>query len=90
MDFTALYQLGDFKKYDRSKLDDIPDEVREAEILIVNKFEINERSLSLMPKVKYICVAATGFNNIDIDAVRKRNILVSNVKGYSTESVTNM
>ena len=87
LDFTALYQLGDFKKYDRSKLDDIPDEVREAEILIVNKFEINERSLSLMPKVKYICVAATGFNNIDIDAVRKRNILVSNVKGYSTESV---
>lgn len=87
LDFTALYQLGDFKKYDRSKLDDIPEEVREAEILIVNKFEINERSLSLMPKVKYICVAATGFNNIDIDAVRNRNILVSNVKDYSTESV---
>ncbi|MBK8820171.1 MAG: hypothetical protein IPN49_14180 [Saprospiraceae bacterium] len=57
LDFTALYQLGDFKKYDRSKLDDIPEEVREAEILIVNKFEINERSLSLMPKVKYICVS---------------------------------
>jgi len=86
--WDGLEQLGRFKVYERTNLDQLGERAKDAEIIIVNKFVVNEESLTLMPKVKYIVVAATGFNNIDIEAVKSRQIVVSNVRGYSTESVT--
>ena len=68
-------------------MEEAEDRCRSAEIVIVNKFPINELTLRFMPLVKYIVVSATGYNNIDLDAVKKRNIPVSNVRDYSTESV---
>ncbi|MBK9735789.1 MAG: D-2-hydroxyacid dehydrogenase [Saprospiraceae bacterium] len=86
--FEALEALGHFKAYHRTSLDELPARVQNAEIVIVNKFVINDEALKYMPNVKYIVVAATGFNNIDINAVKNQNIPVSNVVGYSTNSVT--
>ncbi|MGB4959492.1 MAG: NAD(P)-dependent oxidoreductase, partial [Saprospiraceae bacterium] len=85
--FYRLVQLGDVDIYDRTNLDELKSRASEAEILIVNKFVINDQSLEMIPNVKYIVVAATGFNNIDMRAVTKRNIKVSNVSGYSADSV---
>jgi len=86
--WEVLEKLGKFTVYDRTNLDELQSRAKDTEIIIVNKFVINEASLALMPKVKYIVVAATGYNNIDLVAVKNRNIPVSNVRGYSTESVT--
>jgi glycerate dehydrogenase len=87
LSFEALENLGNFNAYERTRLDELPDRTKDAEIVIVNKFVINEESLKFMPKLKYIIVAATGFNNIDIDATKQLNIPVSNVKAYGSESV---
>ncbi|MBK8621071.1 MAG: D-2-hydroxyacid dehydrogenase [Saprospiraceae bacterium] len=87
LDFSPLYDLGNCTIYDRTTPEELSERVKEATIIIVNKFLINEQSLAFMPHVKYICVAATGYNNIDIAAVREKNIPVSNVRDYSTESV---
>lgn len=86
--WSRLEQLGNFKVYERTLQSQLEERTKDVEIVIVNKFAVNEESLSLMPKVKYIVVAATGFNNIDLEAVKNRNIAVSNVRGYSTDSVT--
>ena len=86
--WEVLEKLGKFTVYDRTNLEDLETRAKDADIIIVNKFVVNEASLALMPKVKYIVVAATGYNNIDLAAVKNRNIPVSNVRGYSTESVT--
>ena len=87
LSFELLQNLGDFAVYDRTSLEQLGARTSAAEIIIVNKFPVNKHTLALMPNVKFICVAATGFNNIEIAAVAKRDIQVSNVKGYSKDSV---
>lgn len=91
LSFESISLLGNLKVYDRTEntnIELISERCVNAEIVIVNKFPVNEMTLTCMPDVKYIVVAATGYNNIDIESVKKRNIQVSNVKGYSSESVT--
>ncbi|MFZ1705801.1 MAG: D-2-hydroxyacid dehydrogenase [Saprospiraceae bacterium] len=87
VDFSLLESLAHFTAFDRTNFEDLNSRGKEANIVIVNKFPINEETLNFLPKVQYICVAATGYNNIDIEAVRYKNIQVSNVRNYSTDAV---
>lgn len=87
LDLSPLQKIGEFYAYDRLDQDSLPQTVRSAEILIVNKFRITEEVLNKMPDLRYITVAATGYNNIDAQAVLAKRIPVSNVSGYSTDSV---
>lgn len=87
LDFSVLASLGDFTAYDRTTPEQTGERAGDADIIIVNKFPVNEHTLEAMPLLKYICVAATGYNNIDIPAVKARGIKVSNVRDYSTDSV---
>ena len=87
LSFEAFRLLGEFVSYDRTSLSQVYERAADAEIVIVNKFSINHGILSMMPMVRYICVAATGFNNIDIFETNNRQIQVSNVKGYSVHGV---
>jgi glycerate dehydrogenase len=87
LSWDVLNVLGDFRHYDRTDPPDFEERVSETEILIVNKFPVNSNTLTRMPKLKYVTVAATGYNNIDADAMRSSGIPVSNVSGYSTDSV---
>ena len=61
--------------------------ISDAEIIITNKVVIDKEQMAVAENLKLICVAATGYNNIDIEEAKKKNIAVTNVKGYSTESV---
>ena len=87
IDDSCLYSLGNYQMYDRTMPDQLEERVADADILITNKFVIDSNSLAHLPNLKYIVVAATGYNNIDINAVKDRNIPVSNVVAYSTTSV---
>ncbi|RPH30169.1 D-2-hydroxyacid dehydrogenase [Buttiauxella warmboldiae] len=61
--------------------------LNKAEIVITNKVELRENLLRDLPELRFICVAATGFDCIDIEYCRRRGIVVSNVPGYSANSV---
>lgn len=87
IDDACLYALGKYQMYDRTHVDQLAERAAVADILITNKFVIDQKALAVLPKLKYIVVAATGFNNIHLDAVKERKIPVSNVRGYSTTSV---
>ena len=63
------------------------DRIGAADILVSNKVRLDAAALASAPRLKLVCVAATGTNNIDLDACRVRNIAVSNVTGYATSSV---
>jgi len=69
---------------------DISERIKDAEIIITNKVVISKEEMDVAKNLKLICVAATGYNNVDIAEAKKRNIVVTNVKGYSTESVAQL
>jgi glycerate dehydrogenase len=87
VDLGELEALGNIVLYDFTSQADAMSRVQHADILIVNKFKINADVLMQAPGLKYITVAATGYNNVDLSSTKEKNILVSNVKGYSTSSV---
>ncbi|MBA6295587.1 D-2-hydroxyacid dehydrogenase [Colwellia sp. MB02u-9] len=59
----------------------------DAEIILSNKVILNQAILSQLPRLKLICITATGINNVDIDAARELGIAVTNVSGYAKNSV---
>lgn len=87
LDWTALHSLGEVTIYDRTAPELVQERAGQAEVIITNKVILNREVLNGLPKLRFICVAATGYNNIDIDAAREKGIAVSNVVGYSTNSV---
>lgn len=61
--------------------------VGDADVILTNKITLDAATLQRLPQVKLVCIAATGFNNVDTDAARARGIAVCNVPAYSTRSV---
>jgi len=83
----AFEALGEVVRYDLSDPEKNAERAKDADTLVVNKIPMNEESLALAKNLKLICLTATGTNNVDFDYVNKRGIAVTNVKGYSTQSV---
>jgi len=61
--------------------------IQDADVVVTNKVVITKEHMQNTPSLKLICVAATGTNNVDLEAARELNIEVKNVAGYSTDSV---
>lgn len=90
LDWSEMEGLGDLVVYDRTIPDDmqeIQDRIGDAEIIITNKTPLNERILDACRTIRYIGVLATGYNVVDIEAARKRGIVVTNIPSYGTEAV---
>jgi len=83
----AFEALGEVVRYELSDPEKNAERAKDADILIVNKIPMNEESLAQAEHLKLICLTATGTNNVDFAYVNKRKIAVTNVKGYSTQSV---
>lgn len=79
--------LGDCSIFDRTPADLKFERARDAEIVLLSKVKLDEAALSALPKLKYISMLATGYNNVDVAAAGRLGITVSNVPAYSTESV---
>ena len=88
IDLSAYDALGEVVKYGFSTLEEIPERVKDADVLIVNKIAINEQTIGTAKNLILVCVTATGTNNLDKEYLKKRGIAWRNVAGYSTESVT--
>jgi glycerate dehydrogenase len=59
----------------------------EADICITNKIKLTPAILARLPSLKFVCVAATGYDCVDLQSCREHGIVVSNVPGYSRQSV---
>lgn len=87
LSWATLENLANFKVYPRTQKELIIERAVSADILIVNKLILDAPILEKLPNLKYICVSATGYNNIDLSYCKEKNIPVSNVSGYSTPAV---
>lgn len=85
--FEKLNELGNFTYYPLSTHKEAKERVKDAHIIITNKVVLNEDTLKDATNLELICEMATGFNNIDIEYAKSRNIAVTNVAGYSTNTV---
>lgn len=87
IDLSGYDALGEVVKYNFSATEEIPERVKDADVIILNKALVNEETIGSATNLKLVCVTATGTNNLDKDYLAKRGIEWRNVAGYSTESV---
>ncbi len=85
--FDGLEALGNVTSYYSSTASEVLTRVGDADVIIINKVKITDEVMAAAPRLRLICVFATGFDNIDISAARARSVGVCNVPGYSTPSV---
>jgi len=87
---APIASLGELVTYPTSTPTEALDRVSDAEVLIINKVKVTEALLAAAPKLRLVCEAATGVNNIDLEAAARRGIPVRNVAGYSTDAVVQL
>lgn len=87
VDYSIIERVGELTLYPHTSTSEIPSRVSAAEVVIVNKVKMFREQIDAAPKLKLICVAATGTNNVDSEYAASKGILVKNIVGYSTESV---
>ncbi len=87
LDLSGFDRFGEVVMYDFSEPHEVAERVKDADIIVLNKTRIDENSVGEAPKLKLVCVTATGTNNLDKDFLSRRGIEWRNVAGYSTESV---
>jgi len=85
--WTPVESLGACTMYDRTPPELVVERAAEADIVLTSKVKLNAPILEALPKLKYISLLATGYNNIDVAAAGRLGIPVSNVPSYSTSSV---
>ena len=86
-DLEQFHALGEVVMYAYSSDEEIPERVADADVVVVNKCEMNRTNLATAKNLKLICVTATGTNNLDKAYLEERGIAWRNVAGYSTENV---
>jgi len=87
VDNSSLRKLGHYRIFPLTQPGQVLRHARHAEVVITNKCKLDGRHFRQLPKLKLICVAATGVNNIDLEAAERSGIAVTNVRGYSTTTV---
>ncbi len=90
LSWNSLLKLGDCQIYDRTKPEDVFDRIGDAEVVITNKVLFQKSLIERLPQLKYIGVTATGYNVVDIQAAVDKNVVVTNIPAYSTDSVAQL
>lgn len=89
VDLSTFDMFGEVVKYNKSNPKElgVADRIKDADVVIVNKYPMKEATLKEAKNLKLICITGTGTNIVDFDYTNSRGIEVRNVKGYSTNSV---
>ena len=87
IDLSGYDKLGTVIKYGFSTTEEARERTKDADVVIVNKVQINETSIGEAEHLKLVCVTATGTNNLDKAYLDAHGIAWRNVAGYSTETV---
>lgn len=88
INLSSLEQVvSNWSHHATTKPDEAAVRIKNAEIVVSNKVVINREIMQTCNRLKLICIAATGINNVDLEAAKELGISVTNVAGYSTPSV---
>lgn len=90
LDWSPVERLGDVTLFDRTPADKIVEHAADADIVLTNKVPFSADTLRQLPRLRFICVLATGYNIIDTEAAARQGVVVANIPAYSTMSVAQM
>ncbi|WP_295936377.1 NAD(P)-dependent oxidoreductase [uncultured Alistipes sp.] len=86
-DLDRLRALGNYTGYEKTAPEEVLERCLDMDVVVTNKVVMRRETLTALPRLRLICIAATGMNNIDLDAAAELGIEVRNAAGYSTHSV---
>ncbi len=87
VDYSGFETLGEVASYDVTTEEECGDRIKDAEVIVVNKLRVNEKTIGDAKNLRLVCVTATGTDNLDKEYLASRGIEWRNVAGYSTNSV---
>ena len=87
LDLSPLFACGEVSVFENTGAGEVARRVDGADVVVLNKVKMNADTLAGARLPALICVAATGYDNVDLDFCRQNGIAVCNVVGYSTDSV---
>ena len=90
INLKPLYDAGDVVEFDITPPEKIGERIADTDVVVINKIKLNETNLCFAKNLKLICVAATGYDNIDLGFCKNNGIALCNVPGYSTDSVAQL
>ena len=90
LDWAPVERLGDVTLFARTPADKIVERAADADIVLTNKVPFSADTLRQLPRLRFICVLATGYNIIDTEAAARQGVVVANIPAYSTMSVAQM
>ncbi|MBR5285339.1 MAG: hydroxyacid dehydrogenase [Clostridia bacterium] len=90
IDLSLFDDLGEVEIFNVSPRETVADRIKDTDVCIINKVKLDEPVLKDAKKLKLICVAATGYDNIDTAYCQSNGIAVCNVAGYSANSVSQL
>ena len=87
LSWDAFEELGELTVHDRTKPEDVVSRCAGCDVVFTNKVVMDAGIMDQLPDLKYIGVLATGTNVIDLEHASQKGICVTNIPGYSTDSV---
>lgn len=87
LDLSVFNALGEVEVFGFTAPEDVVKRIKDVQVIITNKVVLNESNLQYAKNLELICLTATGTNNVDKAYTNEKGIVVSNVVGYSTDSV---
>ena len=86
LDFSIL--SSDVTVYDDTTEQQLTERIQGVDIIVTKEMPVNAEMIQRFPEsVKLLSEAGTGYNNIELEAARKKGITVCNIPSYSTERV---
>ncbi|MBA4055488.1 MAG: glycerate dehydrogenase [Marivirga sp.] len=87
LSWSDIKSFGDVVLYDRTPAELLHERCSQADIILTNKVALSANLINDVKNLKLVCVTATGYNIVDTEAARKKDVLVCNVPDYGTASV---
>ena len=90
IELSLFNDLGEVEIFDVSPRETVAERIKNTDVCIINKVKLDQDVLKDAKKLKLICIAATGYDNIDTEYCKSNGIAVCNVAGYSANSVSQL
>lgn len=87
IDLSPVTSMGETVIYPHTAPSEVSQRIGDAETVIINKVKLNRDTVGEATKLRLVCIAATGCDNVDLEYMKSRGVAVCNVSGYSTDSV---